>query len=96
MTSTIFDENAYDDGIRDAIGKVIDDWGFRYPGIANVEHVYFYAATAASPETIQLYLEQAYDLGRNFDAPRDYTTPARPTGRPSGPDARRCAGSRST
>ena len=68
MTSTIFDENAYDDGIRDAIGKVIDDWGFRYPGIADVEHVYFYAATAASPETIQQYLEQAYDLGRNFEA----------------------------
>ena len=33
MTSTIFDKNAYDDGIRDAIAKVIDDWGFRYPGI---------------------------------------------------------------
>ena len=53
MTSTIFDENAYDDGIRDAIAKVIDDWGFRYPGIDDVEHVYFYAATCAPPETIQ-------------------------------------------
>ena len=49
MTSTIFDENAYDDGIRDAIAKVIDDWGFRYPGIDDVEHVYFHAATAARP-----------------------------------------------
>ena len=29
MTSTIFDKNAYDEGIRDAIGTVIDDWGFR-------------------------------------------------------------------
>ncbi len=53
MTSTIFDENAYDDGIRDAIAKVIDDWGFRYPGIDDVEHVYFYAATCAPPETIE-------------------------------------------
>ena len=69
MTSTIFDENAYDDGIRDAISKVIDDWGFRYPGIDNVEHVYFYAATAAPPETIQRYLEQAYELGRDFGEP---------------------------
>ena len=71
MTSTIFDKNAYDDGIRDAIAKVIDDWGFRYPGIEDVEHVYFYAATAAPPETIQRYLDQAYQLGRDFGEPRD-------------------------
>ena len=70
MTSTIFDQSAYDDGIRDAITKVMDDWAFRYPGIDDVEHVYFYAATAAPPETIQRYLEQAYDLGRDFARPR--------------------------
>jgi len=71
MTSTIFDENAYDAGVRDAIGKVIDDWAFRFPGIEDVEHVYFYAATSAPPETISRYLDQAYDLGRTFerDAP---------------------------
>ena len=67
MSSTIFNEHAYDDGIRDAITRVIDDWGFRYPGIEDVEHVYFYAATAASPETIQRYLDQAYELGKTFD-----------------------------
>jgi NAD(P)H dehydrogenase (quinone) len=55
MTSTIFDKHAYDDSIRDAIGKVVDDWGFRDPGIQDVEHVYFYAATAAPPETIKSY-----------------------------------------
>ena len=71
MTSTIFDKHAYDDGIRDAIGKVIDDWGFRYPGIADVEHVYFYAATAAPPETIHAYLDQAYQLGKDFGLPRE-------------------------
>jgi NAD(P)H dehydrogenase (quinone) len=71
MTSTIFDENAYDAGVRDAIGTVIDDWGFRFPGIEDVEHVYFYAATSASQDTIARYLDQAYDLGRTFerDAP---------------------------
>src|SRR5205823_14655273 len=62
MTSTIFDKNAYDAGIRDAICKVIDDWGFRFPGIQDVEHIYFYAATAASPDTIRQYLDQAYKL----------------------------------
>ena len=76
MTSTIFDENAYDDGIRDAIAKVIDDWGFRYPGIDDVEHVYFYAATAAPPETIHAYLDRAYQLGKDFDLPRESRTSA--------------------
>ena len=76
MTSTIFDQSAYDAGIRDAISKVMDDWAFRYPGIEDVEHVYFYAATAAPQETIQRYLEQAYDLGRDFARPRPTSTPA--------------------
>jgi NAD(P)H dehydrogenase (quinone) len=67
MTSTLFDEAAYDDGIRDAIGRALDDWCFRYPGIPDVEHVYFYTATTATPETIARYLEQAYDLGLHFD-----------------------------
>lgn len=67
MTSTLFDEAAYAAGIRDAMEKVIDEWTFRYPGIENVEHVYFYAAAAAPAETIQRYLEQAYALGCDFD-----------------------------
>jgi NAD(P)H dehydrogenase (quinone) len=69
MTSTIFDKDAYDDGIRDAIGKVMDDWAFRFPGIADVEHVYFYAATTATSEQVQQSFQQAYDLGRDFDRP---------------------------
>ena len=66
MTSTIFDKNAYDAGIRDAIGKVIDDWGFRCPGIQDVEHVYFCTATSATPELVQQYFQQANELGRDF------------------------------
>jgi NAD(P)H dehydrogenase (quinone) len=69
MTSTIFDKNAYDDGIRDAIGKVIDDWGFRYPGIDDVEHVYFYTATSATPDLVKQYFQQAYELGHDFERP---------------------------
>jgi NAD(P)H dehydrogenase (quinone) len=69
MTSTIFGKNAYDDGIRDAIGTVTDDWAFRFPGIADVEHVYFYAATSATPELVQQYFRQAYQLGRDFERP---------------------------
>ena len=77
MTSTIFDKNAYDAGIRDAIGTVIDDWGFRFPGIADVEHVYFYAATTASPELVAEYFDEAYRLGRDFARPAVAATPLR-------------------
>jgi len=79
MTSTIFDKNAYDDGVRDGIGRVLDDWSFRYPGIEDVEHVYFYTATSAPPELIQQYFQQAYELGRDFDRPTvvaQHSTPA--------------------
>ncbi|MGZ6605427.1 MAG: NAD(P)H-dependent oxidoreductase [Solirubrobacteraceae bacterium] len=78
MTSTLFDEAAYDAAIRDAMDKVIDEWTFRYPGIKDVEHVYFYAATAAPPDTIRRYLDQAYDLGRHLDKPAERTTAASP------------------
>lgn len=76
MTSTIFDQRAYDDGIRDAIGRVIDDWSLRYPGIGRVDHVYFYAATSASPEIIGRYLDQAYELGRTFASDPTSDSPA--------------------
>ena len=74
MTSTIFNEHAYDDGIRDAITRVIDDWGFRYPGIEQVDHVYFYAATTAPPETIDQYLAHAYELGKTYDTTATVTS----------------------
>ena len=78
MTSTIFDKNAYDDGIRDAIGKVTDNWAFRFPGIADVEHVYFYAATSATPDLVKQYFRQAYQLGRDFERPATGAAASRP------------------
>jgi NAD(P)H dehydrogenase (quinone) len=78
MTSTIFDKKAYDDGIRDAIGRVMDDWTFRFPGIPDVEHVYFYSATTASPELVGQYFQQAYQLGRDFERPATATRQTSP------------------
>ncbi len=78
MTSTIFNKAAYDDGIRDAIGKVMDEWGFRYPGIEDVEHVYFYAVNSASPELVKQYFQQAHDLGSDFARPTPSTHAATP------------------
>jgi len=67
---------AYDDGLRDAIGKVMDEWGFRYPGISDVEHVYFYAATSATPDLVRRYFQQAHTLGREFGLPAAQRTAA--------------------
>ncbi len=69
MTSTIFDKDSYDAGVRDAIGKILGAWGFRFPGIADVELVYFYAVTSAPPERVHQYFDQAYELGRDFAPP---------------------------
>jgi NAD(P)H dehydrogenase (quinone) len=81
MTSTLFDQAAYDAGIRDSMGRLIDDWAFRYPGIQRVDHVYFYTASSAPAEVLRGYLQQARLLGRAFaDPPSDVVpepTPAR-------------------
>ena len=63
---TIFNERAYDAGIRDAMKVLIDEWGLRYPGVKVVEHVYFYAVHGADEAKIKGYLERAYRLGREF------------------------------
>ena len=45
---------------------LMDDFGFRYPGIKDVEHVYFYSVGAVDAPTRRIYLQQAYQLGREF------------------------------
>ncbi len=66
ISTTLFDKEAYDDGLRSAMTKLIDDFGFRYPGIKKVEHVYFYSVSAVGPEARRGYLEEAYRLGREY------------------------------
>lgn len=67
MTPTFFRESDYrESGCGEAIGRLIDDFGFRYPGIDDVEHVYFYAVGAVDDATRAGYLHQAYRLGRDF------------------------------
>lgn len=66
MQTTIFNERAYQAGLRDAMSVLIDEFAFRYPGIKHVEHEYFYAVHGADNATRQAYLERAYDLGRQF------------------------------
>ena len=46
--------------------RLIDDFGFRYPGIKKVEHVYFYSVGAVDVAVRQDYLQQAFCLGKEF------------------------------
>ena len=67
INTTIFNEEAYRAGFGDAMVRLMDEWGLRYPGIKTVEHVFFYAVNGASDDTRRGYLDRAYSLGRNFE-----------------------------
>jgi NAD(P)H dehydrogenase (quinone) len=66
ISTTIFNEKTYQAGIQQSMGRLIDDWCLRYPGIKNVEHVYFYAMHDFDTAKKQRYLEEAYRLGKDF------------------------------
>jgi NAD(P)H dehydrogenase (quinone) len=66
INTTIFDERSYHTGIEQAMTRLIDDWCLRYPGIKNVEHVYFHAMHDFDAVKRQGYLEEAYRLGKEF------------------------------
>ncbi|HKZ42430.1 MAG TPA: NAD(P)H-dependent oxidoreductase [Candidatus Hodarchaeales archaeon] len=66
ISTTLFNEKAYQAGLGEAMKRLIDDFGFRYPGIKNVEHVYFYSVGSVDAATRQNYLQQAYCLGTEF------------------------------
>ena len=66
LQTTIFDERAYDTGLRDAMRTVIDQFTLTYPGIKKVEHEFFYAVHGADDATRQGYLERARALGGAF------------------------------
>lgn len=66
IQTTIFDEHAYQEGIRDAIKVLVDDFALHFPGIQTVERVFFYAVHAADEAKRRAYLERAYRLGLEF------------------------------
>jgi NAD(P)H dehydrogenase (quinone) len=69
MTPTFFRESDYrGSGCGAAIERLVDDFGFRYPGIERVEHVYFYAVGAVDEATRREYLQQAYRLGHEYES----------------------------
>lgn len=66
IQTTIWDERAYDSGLREAMRKVIDEYTLIYPGIKKVEHELFYAVHGADDDTRRRYLDRARVLGRDF------------------------------
>ena len=66
INTTLFNEKSYASGLGDAIKRLIDDFALRYPGIKEVEHVYFYSVASVDDATRQGYLRRAYELGEQF------------------------------
>ena len=66
LQTTIFNQAAYDAGLRDGMRVLLDEFGFRYPGIKRVEHEYFYAVHDADSAKLNAYLDRAQQLGRDF------------------------------
>lgn len=67
INTTIFNEAAYNDGLKQAMTKLIDEFAFHYPGIKKVEHEYFHAVNMADESTLKSYLARAYQLGKEFN-----------------------------
>ena len=66
INTTIFDQASYDAGIGEAMGRLMDDWCLRFPGVKQVDHVYFHAVHDGDTEKTDAYLKEAYRLGREF------------------------------
>ncbi len=66
ISTSIFNEQAYQAGLKEAMRKLIDEFSLHYPGIKKVEHEYFHAVNMADETTRKNYLERAYQLGNEF------------------------------
>lgn len=67
MHPTFFNEKVYrEKGFKSAMEKTIDDWSLKYPGIENVDHIYFHSILSVSNETRKKYLEIAYLKGKEL------------------------------
>jgi NAD(P)H dehydrogenase (quinone) len=77
ISTTIFNEAAYQAGLGEAMRRLIDEFTLHYPGIRTVEHEYFYAVNMADEKTLRGYLERAYLLGKEFTTPALISSPER-------------------
>jgi len=67
MQPTFFNEKVYrEKGFKEAMVKTIDDWSLKYPGIEDVDHIFFHSILSVGAETRKKYLEVAYLKGKNL------------------------------
>ncbi|UCG54492.1 MAG: NAD(P)H-dependent oxidoreductase [Dehalococcoidia bacterium] len=67
INTLFFQEEAYKKiGLEEAMRISIDEWGLKYPGIPEVNHVYFYTIYGVDNETRKGWLEKTYRLGKEF------------------------------
>jgi NAD(P)H dehydrogenase (quinone) len=67
MQPTFFNEKVYrEKGFKEAMEKTIDNWSLKYPGIQEVDHIFFHSILSVSQETRKRYLETAYLKGKNL------------------------------
>jgi NAD(P)H dehydrogenase (quinone) len=76
INTTIFNEEAYQGGLKEAMTRLIDEFALHYPGIKAVEHEYFHAVNMADEKTRKAYLERAYQLGKEFTHEPGNLTPS--------------------
>jgi NAD(P)H dehydrogenase (quinone) len=69
INTTLFCEADYKADWEQPMSRIIDDWGLRYPGVKNVEHVYFYEVAIADRPLLEEYLRRSYRLGKEFAVP---------------------------
>ena len=58
ISTTLFCEADYEADWKQPMSRIIDDWGLRYPGVKQVEHVYFYEVAIADQPRLQEYLRR--------------------------------------
>ncbi|WP_395701797.1 NAD(P)H-dependent oxidoreductase [Aquabacterium sp.] len=66
IQTTIWNEESYEVGLKSAMKVLIDEYALRYPGIKRVDHEYFHAVPGSDDATRRVYLDRAYQLGREF------------------------------
>lgn len=66
INTTHFREETYRGDFGQAMTRIIDDWGLRYPGVTKVEHLFFYGADVSTPDERRAWLDRAYRAGRGF------------------------------
>ncbi len=66
ISTSLFREEGYRPLLERVMTGTVDEWVLRYPGVKQVEHVYFYGVPVVDDATRRGYLERAYCLGKEF------------------------------